>query len=58
MTEDLKPCPFCGGKAILGIDENDRKRPYFVYCDKCNNSTAFYKSKRKAVEAWNRRVES
>lgn len=34
MTETkLKPCPFCGGKAVTEIVQNER---YFeIYCSRC-----------------------
>ena len=66
MTDiKLNPCPFCGGSAIL----NDRFRPsvanrkmYWVSCRKCavTQSCLYnsgYNSKKKAIEAWNRRAD-
>lgn len=57
---DLKPCPFCGGEAVLYVDNGVR-----VYCRRCGaqsktrcdnmsyskptNATA------AVIEAWNRR---
>lgn len=61
MTEkDIKPCPFCGGKAGVVSDG------YFcvVMCDKCGAETrtfvanADYAVKEKAIEAWNRRADT
>ena len=44
----LKPCPFCGGEAI--IEKNHRAfikglstRVAFVYCKKCNARTGRFK---------------
>lgn len=65
MTE-LKPCPFCGGKAGLSsfFYEERQHYPFYgeVICFKCQanvGSTGFSKSKEeaedKAIEAWNRR---
>ena len=58
---DLKPCPFCGGKAELIIVPGYFKYGlssigWFVKCIDgcCNQST--YMSDHDAVEAWNRRV--
>ena len=60
---DLKPCPFCRGKArvreknvspVLG-------EPYIRYrirCDGCMVSSGWYDSAEGAIEAWNRRVDS
>lgn len=54
MTEELKPCPFCGGtpKLILGGME------ILVFCKKCGSQTDFYESVPMAVEAWNARADN
>lgn len=56
MTEELKPCPFCGGKALC---DTDIKGFWFVACpdDYCNMrvSTYHYGSKQEAIVAWNTR---
>ena len=54
----LKPCPFCGGKAILGIwrDEYKRLNLSAVHCSVCHVETRVYPRKREAIEAWNRRT--
>ena len=51
---ELKPCPFCGGKAFVSA-----RLPYFgetftvaVVCEDCNAS-----SKHK-IKAWNRRTDN
>lgn len=49
----LKPCPFCGGKAIAnGINIA------WVRCSECGSETAVYGSAKKAKEAWNRRADN
>lgn len=59
--KDLKPFPFCGGKAfvryIMPCSE--------VQCSKCGASTSVYSddyeeadSRPKAIEAWNNRSEN
>ena len=66
---ELKPCPFCGGKARMkygkynllgayGGPENDREW-VGVYCKKCNvtQPPRTYSTKTEAIEAWNRRAE-
>lgn len=67
MTE-IKPCPFCGGKAFLSVLYHE-DRPYFPYiavvlCSKCQakcGSTGFSNSKEEAeenaIKCWNRRVK-
>lgn len=67
--EELKPCPFCGGKAKLRATTT-RTYPnhckhycYYCYCEKCfatGQSFSDYdddgSSVFKAIEAWNRRA--
>lgn len=67
MEEKLKPCPFCGGEAMIvfcGYDSVPQVR--------CNNCLAlmggdsksysavkgdlFFKTQDEAIEAWNRRA--
>ena len=47
---ELKPCPFCGGKAILYTH-------YFCICSECQASTRAYGTPEETVEAWNRRAK-
>lgn len=51
MTEELKPCPFCGGKAEF---ENDNGE-WFVFCEKCGSMTVPFETKPEAKETWNNR---
>ena len=63
--EKLKPCPFCGGEAV--IMERYRKgttnrKMYWVECKACwaaqyHGNDGGYRTKAKATEAWNRRME-
>ena len=62
--EELKPCPFCGGKAVLkkvatGIGQDGYW--YYVRCASINCtvhvSTCSRPTEKEAVEIWNRRVE-
>lgn len=59
---DLKPCPFCGGKAKIDEWHNFDKDLFTVECA-CNNKcnvrpmTHFCKTEQEAIEAWNRRAE-
>ena len=65
---ELKPCPFCGGKARhkaakfnkLGAygDKKDDLKWHAIYCTTCKLSqpARTYFAEEEAVEAWNRRV--
>lgn len=61
---DLKPCPFCGGKAEFGKNQrtdNSGKGFYFVQCLECharatNIGGTSFDTEEKAVKAWNSRV--
>lgn len=62
MTEELKKCPFCGGKATLnaGSDRNYS----LVKCRDCGAESgmvkvsAEYCADERAIEAWNRRANN
>ena len=54
MSDKLKPCPFCGGEAIIdGCDET----LWIVICKECNASIGYKETKEEAIEAWNKRIE-
>ena len=50
MSEKLKPCPFCGGKAEI-FEGNG----FWVGCENSCVETAAYKFRDDAIEVWNRR---
>lgn len=62
---ELKPCPFCGGEAVL---EENKVRKGYEAAVSCNDGcllhmyTITYDDEetavRKAIEAWNRRAEN
>lgn len=58
MASELKPCPFCGGKARVLVEENyyDRPGEYYhnIYCIGCG-AQMFVASRSEAVSKWNRR---
>lgn len=78
---ELKPCPFCGGRAELKPGKLYADDVVFVKCTKCHARTNFVwinhpsldittgmlkegeryteqQAKKKAIEAWNRRVNN
>lgn len=59
MSEKLKPCPFCGGKAEFVIywgGFTARRFISVVRCTKCRANSGEWKQKPKAIKAWNRRA--
>lgn len=62
MSEELKPCPLCGGDAGYGYNEafsTDSSFP-FVGCEKCvlmiEYNSNYPAEKLNAIAAWNTRV--
>ena len=61
---ELKPCPFCGGKAGVGVTKKSVRNQYAVCCSntRCianrlgNPFVMHYLSEAEAIEAWNRRA--
>jgi len=56
----LEPCPFCGGEAELKdmtfeIEGMNVGKTYFVECE--NGCMEYFKTRKEAVEAWNKRAE-
>lgn len=49
---ELKPCPFCGGKAYMKDNGNGH---YSVACQDCFIETGNEKGKCKAIKEWNTR---
>ena len=54
MTEQLKPCPFCGGSALAN---NGPSYLWYVQCQECRIDGAIRPTKFEAIEAWNRRAQ-
>lgn len=54
MSDELKPCPFCGGKAETNLLLGN----YCITCTRCMGAIfpARGMTKEEAIEAWNRRA--
>lgn len=58
MSDELKPCPFCGSEAVH--TERSYFRDVLIYCENCDayfTVDSFAADKDDIVEAWNRRAE-
>lgn len=57
---NLKPCPFCGGEAIVEGHHYRFMEWYLCSCPKCHVSQtgSEYSFKFEAIEAWNRRADN
>lgn len=66
MNDDLKPCPFCGGEAVLHACaelENETARVVYsgktgAHCTICRVATLPYETEIDAISAWNRRADN
>ena len=71
MSEELKPCPFCGGKAVIKAVNKNYGLTILCQCNECGARTEGYcpntnnedatidnieNCKNRALEQWNRRV--
>lgn len=69
---ELKPCPFCGGKAKVYVCDGSghyyaeigtekfygRKMTHcLIHCDRCRVRTQAYLTRRGVFNAWNRRAD-
>ena len=61
MTNDLRPCPFCGGEAHAALAAYAGGATAHVVCDGCGAKVYGYgrgeRGLRDAAESWNRRAE-
>lgn len=62
MSDELKPCPFCGGNAVIHVNDGVR-----VICQECNAMSKVLidgysqgaptgSAVKSVVKAWNRRA--
>lgn len=53
---ELKPCPFCGGKAeiitLMGVNAK------YIQCENCRISTEVSGEEKILIELWNRRIDN
>lgn len=61
MSEKLKPCPFCGGEAVIHSAYGSNTNAVLYY-PRCKDETCLghnvwqnYRTKQSAIKAWNRR---
>ena len=55
--KELKPCPFCGGKAKMNYYGGQHIPFYSISCSECGCKQANSIHKEAVIEAWNRRAE-
>ena len=67
MNEELKPCPFCGGKASINYERIQGENKGFwaqVICNACHGrsggtwASSYNTAERIEVKAWNRRANN
>lgn len=56
MTEELKPCPFCGGKATIWKEDAVWFDITWIGCKECGVQLRKYADNR-GIKTWNKRVE-
>lgn len=49
---ELKPCPFCAGKADLGMNADGL---HYVFCDRCGLEAPGRYRQDQAIDCWNQR---
>ena len=54
MMTELKPCPFCGGKAKLRGYQID----FRVMCPECGGRAKLCSTAEETIESWNRRADN
>ena len=59
MSEELKPCPFCGGEAKFGTNKSCCGKTVRIDCTnpECGACVTAFSSKLYAAKAWNRRAQ-
>lgn len=65
MSDELKPCPFCGDEALIDrVDEGADYRPWYWWTVHCSNRDCVcdalcheYEAEAEAIAAWNTRAD-
>lgn len=57
-SEELKPCPFCGGKAELIYYRANGKTTVSCCVGGCMANISFCPTTEAAIKKWNRRAEN
>ena len=58
MSNELLPCPFCGGKAeILTAESMHGGYLFGIMCNDCCSRGDVYDTEAEAIDAWNTRVK-
>ena len=52
---ELRPCPFCGGKALISRSYSERNNSFFAFisCARCRIRGQSFKSYGDPLENWN-----
>lgn len=53
---ELKPCPFCGGKAKVASGIHEGGKYHWVECTECYGRSVGNSLEDEAISAWNRRA--
>lgn len=56
MTEELKPCPFCGASAQVAEMPRGFRNYFALECAMCSGEGPPGKTSAEAIAAWNRRA--
>ena len=56
MSENLKPCPFCGEAEALSVDFSTATSRWTVWCSACDSGTFHSADRNASIALWNRRA--